>query len=44
MFWCSVWTCWEAIDFSVTVALVAVCWLKGEPLRWRWDDDKRARH
>jgi hypothetical protein len=28
----------------LTVALVAVCWLKGEPPRWRWGDDKRARH
>jgi len=29
----------------LTVALVAVCWLKGEPPRWRWGgdkDDKRA--
>ena len=22
-----------------TVALVAVCWLKGEPARWRWGED-----
>jgi hypothetical protein len=22
-----------------TLALVAVCWLKGEKLRWRWGDD-----
>jgi hypothetical protein len=21
---------------------VGVCWLKGEPPRWRWGDDKRA--
>jgi hypothetical protein len=31
----------------LTVALVAGCWLKGEPPRWRWGgdkDDKRARH
>ncbi|MBC8750556.1 MULTISPECIES: hypothetical protein [Paraburkholderia] len=23
----------------LTVALVAVCWLKGEPPRWRWGKD-----
>jgi hypothetical protein len=23
----------------VTLALVAVCWLKGEPPRWRWGKD-----
>jgi hypothetical protein len=22
--------------------LVGTCWLKGEPLRWRWGNDKRA--
>jgi lipoprotein signal peptidase len=22
--------------------LVVVCWLKGEPPRWRWGDDERA--
>jgi hypothetical protein len=21
-------------------ALIAVCWLKGEPPRWRWGDDR----
>lgn len=25
-----------------TLALMAVCWLKGEPLRWRWNG--RPRH
>ncbi len=24
-----------------TFALVAVCWLKGEPPRWRWGDSQR---
>ncbi len=24
---------------SLSVLLVAVCWLKGEPPRWRWGDD-----
>jgi hypothetical protein len=24
------------------VLFVGVCWLKGEPPRWRWGDDKRA--
>ena len=23
----------------ISVALIAVCWLKGEPPRWRWGDD-----
>ena len=22
--------------------LVGVCWLKGEPTRWRWSNDERA--
>lgn len=26
---------------GLTVLLVAVCWRKGEPLRWRWGDDER---
>ena len=24
---------------GLTVLLLAVCWLKGEPTRWRWGDD-----
>ena len=24
---------------GLTILLVAVCWLKGEPPRWRWGDD-----
>ena len=24
---------------GLTAALVAVCWLKGEPPRWRWGSD-----
>ena len=24
------------------VVLVGTCWLKGEPLRWRWGNDERA--
>jgi hypothetical protein len=24
------------------VPLVGTCWLKGEPLRWRWGNDERA--
>jgi hypothetical protein len=27
-----------------TVALVGVCWLKGEPPRWRWGDNKGVPH
>jgi len=23
---------------AITAALLAVCWLKGEPPRWRWGD------
>ncbi len=26
---------------GLTVLLVAFCWLKGEPPRWRWGDDDR---
>ena len=22
--------------FLITAALIAICWLKGEPARWRW--------
>lgn len=25
---------------ALTVTLTAICWLKGEPPRWRWGDDK----
>ena len=24
---------------ALTALLVAICWLKGEPPRWRWGDD-----
>lgn len=24
---------------GMTLALVCICWLKGEPPRWRWGDD-----
>jgi hypothetical protein len=24
---------------GLSLALLAVCWLKGEPPRWRWGDD-----
>ena len=26
----------------LTGSLVAICWIKGEPPRWRWGDDKDA--
>jgi hypothetical protein len=26
----------------LAVALVGICWLKGEPPRWRWGDGERA--
>ena len=25
----------------LSTLLFVVCWLKGEPLRWRWGDDRR---
>ncbi len=28
-----------AVVALLTLALVAVCWLKGEPPRWRWGQD-----
>jgi hypothetical protein len=27
--------------FLNTMALIAVCWVKGEPTRWRWGDKDR---
>ena len=27
---------------GLSLVLVAVCWLKGEPPRWRWGDDDRS--
>ena len=29
---------------GLTALLVAVCWLKGEPPRWRWGDDDQSKH
>lgn len=26
-------------EAAALAALIAVCWLKGEPARWRWGDD-----
>ena len=26
----------------LTVLLIAICWLKGEPPRWRWGGDERT--
>lgn len=28
-----------AIVILLSVALVGICWLKGEPPRWHWGDD-----
>ena len=25
---------------TITLAFMAVCWLKGEPPKWRWGDNK----
>jgi uncharacterized membrane protein AbrB (regulator of aidB expression) len=27
---------------ALSAVLTAICWLKGEPPRWRWGDDDRA--
>ena len=27
----------------MTVLLIAICWAKGEPPRWRWGDDDKDR-
>ncbi len=37
----------ERTSFTIYVIVLAVlltlvCWLKGEPPRWRWGDDKRG--
>lgn len=26
--------------FGITTAMLAICWWKGEPARWRWSDDR----
>jgi hypothetical protein len=26
--------------FAITAVLIAICWWKGEPARWRWGDDQ----
>jgi uncharacterized membrane protein YhaH (DUF805 family) len=26
---------------ALTMLLIAICWLKGEPPRWRWGGDER---
>ncbi len=26
----------------LSVLFIAICWLKGEPPRWRWGGDERA--
>ena len=32
-----------ACGVGLTVLLLAVCWRKGEPPRWRWGDDDRPK-
>ena len=32
---------YAALVGGLCVLLVAVCWLKGEPPRWRWGGEKR---
>jgi hypothetical protein len=34
-----IWTYLAGIGL-LSILLVAVCWLKGEPPRWRWGGDK----
>ncbi|MGA7071267.1 hypothetical protein [Bradyrhizobium sp.] len=29
-----------AYIIALSVILTAICWLKGEPPRWRWGDDR----
>lgn len=29
---------------GLSVLLVAACWLKGEPPRWRWGNDDQSEH
>ena len=31
--------CWIV---GFTIMLLVICWIKGEPLRWRWGKDKDA--
>ena len=28
---------------GLSLLLTAVCWLKGEPTRWRWGDDDKSK-
>ena len=34
IFWC--------ITVILTLLLIVICWVKGEPLRWRWGKDKNT--
>jgi hypothetical protein len=32
-------TAFAAYVVALTALLIAICWLKGEPPRWRWGDE-----
>jgi hypothetical protein len=34
------WLAFGLFMTAMVVAIVAVCWVKGEPPRWRWGDDR----
>ena len=31
-----------SLTVVLTLILLVICWIKGEPPRWRWGDDKNA--
>jgi hypothetical protein len=33
------WPAFLGLLLAMTALLIAVCWLKGEPPRWRWGED-----
>jgi hypothetical protein len=33
-------TTFIALTVLLTLILIVICWVKGEPPRWRWGDDK----
>lgn len=32
-------TAWALLVVPLTVLLVLICWLRGDPPKWRWGDD-----
>ena len=33
----AIFICWVV---GLTIGILVICWIKGEPLRWRWGKDK----